>query len=135
MTTLAEVRQNLAEICDTLEGWSGSPYVGDTVTAGIIKVFRQPYDPRYVFGSAKTPIGFRCVAYAKRIDGAASEEALDALCEQTGDGSLLAAVALSTNWSVTIDYAQVTEVGEVQVAQWGDGTEYLICPFDVEVVL
>lgn len=135
MTTIAEVRQNLAEICDTLDGWSGSPYVGDAVTAGTIKVFTQEFDPRFVFGSAKTAIPFQLVAYAKRIDSAASEELLDALGEQSGDGSLIAAVADSTNWSVTVDSAQVVNVGQVSLAQWGDGVEYLVRPFDVEVVL
>jgi hypothetical protein len=135
MTSIAEVRTNLAEICDTLQGWSGSAYVGDAVTAGVIKVFTQEFDPRFVFGSAKTAIPFQLVAYAKRIDSAASEELLDALGEQTGDGSLIAAVADSDNWSVTIDSAQVVGVGQVSLAQWGDGVEYLVRPFDVEVVL
>ena len=136
MTTIAEVRQNLSDIADTIYGWHGSPHVGDSVTAPMIKVFRQPFDPRFVFGSAKTAIVFRCVAYAKRIDSAASEEAIDALAEQTGDGSFLAAIADSTNWTVTVDSAQVVEVGEVVLTTFGsDGVEYLACPFDVEVVL
>ena len=62
------------------------------------------------------------------------ESLLDALAELSGDGSFIAAVADSTNWSITVDYAQVVNVGEVAVANWGDGTEYLACPFDVEVV-
>ena len=134
MTTIAEVRDNLSDICDTLDGWHGSAYVGDSATAGVIKVFRQPYDPRFVFGSAKTAIVFQLVAYTKRIESRTSEAALDALCEQTGDGSLIAAVALSTNWSVTVDSAQVVQVGEIAVAAI-EGVEYLVCPFDVEVVL
>jgi hypothetical protein len=134
MTTIAEVRDNLSDIADTIYGWHGSAYVGDSAVAGVIKVFRKPFDPRLVFGSAKTAIVFQCVAYAKRIESRTSEAALDALCEQTGDGSFLAAVALSTNWSVTVDSAQVVEVGEVAVAAI-DGVEYLVCPFDVEVVL
>jgi len=134
MTTIAEVRQNLSDIVDTLDGWHGSSYVGDSAVAGVIKVFRKPFDPRLVFGSAKTAIVFQCVAYAKRVESRTSEAALDALAEQTGTGSLIAAVALSTNWTVTIDSAQVVEVGEVAVATL-EGAEYLVCPFDVEVVL
>lgn len=135
MTTIAQVRDNLSDIASTITGWQGSPYVGDAVTTGTIKVFRKPFDPRFVFGSAKAAITFQCVAYSKRIESAASEAALDALCEPSGTGSFLAAVALSTNWSVTIDSAQVVEVGEVAIQSWGDGVEYLVCPFDVEVVL
>ena len=135
MTTIAEVRDNLAAIAGTIDGWQGSMYVGDAVTTNTIKVFRQAFDPRMVFGSAKTAIVFRCVAYAKRIESAASEASFDELAEQTGAGSFLAAVADSSNWTVTVDSAQVVEVGEVTVGSWGDGVEYLVCPFDVEVVL
>ena len=135
MTTIAQVRDNLADICSTLSGWQGSPYVGDAVATGTIKVFRDEYDPRFVFGLAKAVVPFQLVAYLKRIESTASETTLDELCEPTGSGSLIAAVALSTNWSVTVDSAQVVKVGKVAVVQWGDGAEYLVCPFDVEVVL
>jgi hypothetical protein len=136
MTTIADVRGNLADIAGTIYGWVGSKYVGDAVDARVIKVFRTEFDPRYVFGAGKRAITFRCVAYAKRIDASASEEALDALAEPTGDGSFIVAVQDSDNWSVTIDSAQVVNVGEVGVATFGsDGVEYLVCPFDVEVVL
>ena len=134
MTTIAEVRNELAEIAGGIGDWFGSSYVGDTVVAGTIKVFRPEFDPRVVFGGGKMMLTFRCVAYAKRIDSVFSEEALDALAEPSGDGSFIAAVADSTNWSVTVDFAQVVNVGEVAVVNWGDGTEYLACPFDVEVV-
>lgn len=133
MTSIADVRAELANIAGAIGDWSGNGYVGDTVTAGTIKVFRPEFDPRVVFGGGKMMLTFRCVAYAKRIDSAFSEEALDELAELTGDGSFIAAVADSDNWSVTVDYAQVVNVGEVAVANWGDGTEYLVCPFDVEV--
>jgi hypothetical protein len=53
VTTIAEVRQNLADIADTLHGWHGSTYVGDSVVAGAIKVFRPEFDPRVVFGGGK----------------------------------------------------------------------------------
>lgn len=134
MTTIADVRAELATIAAGIGDWSGSSYVGDSVAAGTIKVFRPEFDPRVVFGGGKMMLTFRCVAYAKRIDSAFSEEALDALAELTGTGSFIAAVASSTNWTITVDYAQVVNVGEVAVANWGDGTEYLACPFDVEVV-
>lgn len=134
MTTIADVRDNLSAIVDTLDGWHGSAYVGDSAVAGVVKVFRKPYDPRMVFGSAKAAVPFQLVAYAKRIESKTSEAALDALCEPTGAGSLLAAVALSSNWTVTVDSAQVVEVGEIALTAF-DGVEYLVCPFDVEVVL
>jgi hypothetical protein len=134
VTTIADVRQNLSDIVDTLDGWVGSRYVGDAIDTRTVKVFRPEFDPRIVFGGGKMQLTFRCVAYAKRIDSTASEEALDALAELTGDGSFIAAVQTSANWSVTVDYAVVTNVGETALTAAGDGVEYLACPFDVEVV-
>ena len=134
MTTIAEVRQNLSDIADLLDGWAGSKYVSDAVDTRTIKVFRPEFDPRVVFGGGTMQLTFRCIAYAKRLDASASEEALDALAELTGDGSFIAAVQDSDNWSATVDYAMVTNVGETAVQPWGDGVEYLVCPFDVEVV-
>lgn len=135
MTTIAEVRQNLAEIADSLDGWYGRMYVGDAGDKRVIRVFRPEFDPRMVFGGGKYQMTFRCVAYAARIDADASEQALDALAELTGDGSFIAAVQDSDNWSVTVDYANVTNVGETSVTNFGDeGVQYLACQFDVEVV-
>jgi hypothetical protein len=134
VTSLADVRRNLATIAGDISGWSGSMYVGDAVSSNFIKVFRPAFDPRVVFGGGKRQLTFRCVAYAKRVDAASSEQSLDELAEPTGDASFLAAVQESTNWTVDIDYAVVTEVGEVAVAVWTDGVEYLVCPFDIEVV-
>lgn len=134
MTTIAQVRQNLSDIADLLAGWSGSAKVGDSVDAGTIKVFRPAFDPRVVFGGGKMMLTFQCAAYAKRIDSGSSEDSLDALAELSGAGSFIAAVQDSANWDVDVDYASVTQVGETRVAKWDDGVEYLVCPFDVEVV-
>ena len=134
MTTIAEVRQNLADIAGTIYGWVGSQYVGDSVDTRTIKVFRPEFDPRVVFGGGKMQLTFRCVAYAKRADSAASELALDALAELSGSDSFIVAVGDSSNWDVTVDYAQVTSVGETALTVGNDGVEYLACPFDVEVV-
>ena len=135
MTTIAEVRDNLADICSTLTGWYGTTYVGDQINPGAIVVSRPAFDPRMVFSQVKAEHDFRLVAYAARGGSQASEAALDALCELSGDGSLIAAVQLSTNWTVTVDYAEVVLCGEVALTMFGaDAAEYLACPFDVKVV-
>ena len=135
MTALADVRDNLATICTTIDGWTGSGYVGDTVNAGYIKVTSPAFDPRMVLSGGKCEHTFRLIAYAQRTGSEYSEAALDVLRDVSGDGSLLAAVQTSTNWTITVDYAQVIEIGEVQLAQFGqDTTEYLACSFLVKVV-
>lgn len=136
MTTIAQVRSQLATIATGITGWTGTAYVGDSVDAPMIKVSRPAYDPRMVLSGGKTVATFRCTAYVKRADTAVNEAALDALAEPSGSGSFVAAVQTSSNWgSVSVDYAQVVNVGETFLTAFGtDAGEYLACPFDVEVV-
>jgi len=135
MPTMAQVRQNLADIGGNLPGWSATPYVGDQIDAPMWKVSRLAEDPRYVFGGTTRRVVFRCWAYTKRGDSEASEALLDSASEPAGEGSFLAAVQDGDNWTVDVDYASVINVGEVTVTQFGtDAAEYLTTPFDVEVV-
>jgi hypothetical protein len=98
-------------------------------------VARPEFDPRMVMSGAKCQHTFTLTAYASRAASELSEESLDALCELSGTGSLIAAVQDELNWTVTVDYAQVVRCGEVYVATFGGGTtEFLACSFDVEVV-
>ena len=100
MTTLAEVRAELADICATIPGWRSSGWVGDSITEPMIKVARPAFDPRLVFGSdGKKSVTFQLTAYVKRADTERAEKMLDALAEPSGSGSLIAAVQTSSNWS------------------------------------
>ena len=140
MTTIAEVRAGLVVAINTGLGgtpWYAAAYVGEQVNPPEIKVSLPAFDPRFVFGEAKKSVTFRVTAYATRAGGDASEILLDALCEPTGTtGSLIGAVQTSTNWAITVDFAQVTQVGEIGVTTYGtnDVAEYFFRPFDVEVV-
>jgi hypothetical protein len=88
-----------------------------------------------VFSGGKCEHTFKVTAYVTRDATVQSEKALDALAEPSGAGSLIAVVQTSSNWSVTIDYAAVTNVGEVVVVQFAnDGAVYLACPFEIKVV-
>jgi len=133
VTTIAEVRDGLAVALGALDGWRASAYVGDQINPPCLKVARPAFDPRMVFGGSKAAHTFRVHAYASRGATEANEKILDALCEPSGYGSLLEAVQTGTNWPVTVDYAVVTNVGEVGLAEIA-GVEYLTCPFDIEVV-
>lgn len=135
MTTFAEVRADLATIVGRINGWTGSGWVGDTVNANTIKVTSPAFDPRMVLGGGKCEHDFRLIAYVQRSASVDGEKRLDVLRDVTGTGSLLVAVQDGDNWTVTVDYAQVIEIGEVSLAQFGqDTTEYLACPFQVKVV-
>jgi hypothetical protein len=58
---------------------------------------------------------------------------LDEYLELTGNDSVTAAIQNSANWTLTVDYAQVTQIGEVQAVIIGE-SNYLAVPLDVEVV-
>jgi hypothetical protein len=135
MTTIYEVRQGLSNALGTVPGWRSSPYVGEQVNPPMFKVTMPAFDPRYVMGETKARYTFRCYAYYTRVAADAAERALDELAEPTGAGSVIAAVQTSTNWTITVDYAQVTNVGEITVTSFGtDAVEYFVRPFDIEVV-
>lgn len=131
--TIADVRDGLATALETIDGWRAGAYVGDMINPPCFKVARPAFDPRMVFGGAKATHTFRVHAYTSRGATEANEKALDALCELSGSGCVIAAVQTGTNWPITVDYAQVTQVGEVGLAEIA-GVEYLTVPFDIEVV-
>ena len=135
MTTIYDVRQGLADAAAHVAGWRTSAYVGEQVNPPMIKVTMPAFDPRYVLGETKARYTFRCYAYYTRAAGEAAERALDELAELSGAGSLIAAVQDGTNWPITVDYAVVTQVGEISTTQFGtDAVEYFVRPFDIEVV-
>ena len=134
MTTIYQVRSALADVLSLIPGWSvGSPYVGDQVNAFTFKINRPAFDPRMVMQQSKAAHTFTVTAYAPRAVPEESEAALDALCELTGTGSLIATVQDGDLWSVTVDYAVVTQCGEIQAVDW-DTTQFLACQFQIEVV-
>lgn len=131
MPSIADVRTELARIGGSISGWRGEPYIGEQINPPVIKVARPAYDPRLVHSAGKARYQFRMIAYWKRGAGDAGEAALDALAPL-----LVSAVQDdTTNWTtVDVDFAQVTQVGEVSVVQWLDAAEYFALPFDVEVI-
>jgi hypothetical protein len=136
MTTIAEVRADLINVLTNIEGWSTqNPYVGDMAPHPYsFKIARPAFDPRMVLSQARASHEFTVTAYAPRVTPEVSEQAIDALCELSGDGSLIATVQNDTYWTVDIHYAQVTRCGEVQAITWIDGMDYLAAQFTIEVV-
>jgi hypothetical protein len=136
MTTIADVREDLIAVLGNIDGWSTqNPYIGDMAPHPYsFKVSRPAFDPRMVLSQAVASHEFYVTAYAPRVTPEESEAALDALCELTGIGSLIARVQNSALWTVSINYAQVTRCGEVQSITWIDGVDYLACQFQIEVV-
>ena len=134
MTTIAEVRSGLAAACVTVSGVAASAYPTDQIVTHTVYVHRLPFDPRLIFTGSKAEHDFRLTVFANRAAETSSATWLEALAELSGSGSLIAAVQTSANWgSVSVDYAQVVNVGEVQVAEVA-GVAYFVVSFDVKVV-
>ena len=134
MTTIDDVRETIATAASTIDGWRASAYVGDQINPPQIKVTMPAFDPRMVFGQSRVTYTFRCFAYYTRAAGDSGERALDELAAITGAGSFIAAIQDEANWAIDVQYAVVTNVGEVSVTQFGtDAAEYFVRPFDVEV--
>lgn len=133
MTTIVEIRDELADVIDGISGWRARGFQGETVNPPVVKISRPPFDPRTVFSSAKQEATFRAVAYVAAGTGESGERQLEALAELTGAGSLTATVQNGSNWSISIDYAQVVLIGQV-IPEIDSGVGSSVLAFDIKVV-
>jgi hypothetical protein len=156
MPTVTQVRDELARVITAGTGLRAAALVQDTMVAPIAVVTRRPFDPRMIFSQAKATYAFTVTIYADRTDERAAQLALDNWCEIRSidlvaetdaqldaeddddllveeSASVIEAIQNGANWSVTVDYAQVTQIGEVQAVIIGE-SNYLAVPLDVEVV-
>jgi len=140
MTTIIEVSDDLQTVLqlvtqrvDVGSNWRATGFIGEGINAPVLKVARDAFDPRYVFGQSKAEHTFTVTAYVNRSAGESGERDLAALCELSGNGSVIARIQTGANWSVTVDHAQVVNVGKVEPVEVG-GAEYLALPFQVKVV-
>lgn len=133
MPTVTEVRDDLAAVITAGTGLRAAPLVQDAMVAPIAVVSRRPFDPRMVLQQAKAAYQFTVTIYADRTDERAAQRKLDAYCELSGSTSVLAAIQNGSLWSEDVDYAQVTQIGDVQAVIIGE-SNYLAVEMAVEVV-
>ena len=115
MTTIVQIRDELAAVIDNISGWRTKAFLAEGVDAPVIKISRPAFDPRMVFQQAKQVATFQAKAYVSRGTGESGERQLEALAELTGSGSLAAMVQNGSNWSITVDIAQVTRIGQIEL--------------------
>ena len=133
MTTTADVREALA-VAGSYCGREVKPFMQSTVNTGSGYVMRREFDPRLVFSGAKVNYPFMVRFYFLAVSLESAQQDIDTLCDTTGAGSFLAAVQSGDNWPASlVDYAQVTNVGEINDSTV-DGTNYFTVDFDIEVV-
>lgn len=131
MTTIAEVRSSLAAAVETT-GLQCSAYILDQIDAPCAMVGRGGFDPRLVMQSTKSVYPFKVSMFHPRMSDIDAQAKIDTYCMLSGSTSVKAAVENGSNWSASVDYAVVTNIGatvETEVA----GIVYLLTEFDVEV--
>lgn len=133
MTTIADVRQALAEAVETT-GLRCSPYVLDTINPPCAFVERRAMDPRMVFSQSNAVWRFSVRCYFQRTAERSGQMEMDSYCELSGERSLIAAIQDEANWpDDLIHHAAVVDVGDTRLVSHA-GIEYLSVDFDTEVV-
>ena len=135
MPTVSEVRQQIADIIDdNVEGLRASPIVPDQMVGPIATVSRSAFDPRMVFSESRSTYEFAVSIYVPATADRAMQNLLDDFAELSGATSVTAALQNGDNWTnVTVDYAQVVNVGAVSKVQV-DTADYFAIRLDIEVV-
>lgn len=143
MTVLADVRRGIAyavtegtKTANRPEGVHCDAYLRDgSIFDPYAEVVRLEMDPRMVFSGAKNQYQLRLRFYWSITNELAAQEEMDELCDPGGESGIVAAIENDELWpsDVTVDYAQVTLVGE-QVVVDRAGVPYFMVPFDIEVV-
>lgn len=112
MPDINEVCEGLATAAAAVSGLRTLPYVSSQVTPPQAQVFTRPYDPRLVFGDSKSTylLGVRVIV--KAANERTAQRSLRSFMEPTGPTSVRAAVEDEDNWEPTVDYVEVTEIGQ-----------------------
>ncbi len=135
MLSVTEVRDALAAAISDGCGLRAEalwPAGDKAIASPLAVVTRRAFDPRLVFSDRKAVYLFTVTVYADRASERSAQKLLDGYCELAGTGSVRAAIEDGDNWSVTVDYAEVTQIGEVGAVSINEA-DYLAVPFDVEV--
>jgi hypothetical protein len=109
---------DINDVCDGLanaaaeSGLRCLPYISSQVTPPQAQVFTRAYDPRLVFGDSKSTylLGLRVIV--RTVNERTAQQQLRDFMEPTGSTSVRAAIEDSDNWEPTVDYVEVTEIGQ-----------------------
>lgn len=132
---------DINEVCDATAGALTSGinlralgYIDDQINPPQAQVYTRDFDPRMTLGGSDTrrvPLGIRI--FVRRTNPRTAQLELRSYMEQTGSLSVREAIENSDNWDVTVDYAEVTNIG--QPFEYESTTEvYWAVDFDVDVV-
>lgn len=131
MTTIKQVRDAMATAVETT-GLSCKAHTVNHVDPPVAMIETRPFDPRLNMSQSKWVVPFVVRVFAASLSEMEEAQRFDEYRELSGSTSVLAAIQTSGNWGITVDYAQVTQIGEPQWVDVG-GIPYQAVDFDVEV--
>lgn len=131
--SIASVRTAMATALRTISGLRVSEYLVDEIVVPHA-MFDFAVEPHMVFARGADVYRFSVKVFASRSSDQPSQKYLDLLRDPTTSGGLIQTLETDATLAAAVDYARVTSISPVQIAQVGL-TEYLMIEAQVEVVL
>lgn len=111
--SINEACEALATVVGSISGLRAKGYADDTINPPEAQVYTREFDPRLTLGgSPKRVFQLGVRVFVKRTNPRSGQKSLRGFMEPTGAASVLAKINDGDSWSVTIDYAEVTNVGQ-----------------------
>jgi hypothetical protein len=133
MPTIQETCDAVAQVVGTIDGLRALAYVDDQINPPQAHVTTREFDPRMILGDSKREFQLGVRVFVRRTDPRTAQKQLRGFMEPSGTGSVRAAIEDEDNWNVTVDYAEVTNIGEPFEAETANDV-YWAVDFDVDVV-
>ena len=133
MSSINDVCEALAEAVGQIPGLRAVGYIDDQINPPQAQVYTREYDPRMVLGNSKRAYMLGVRVFVRRTNPRSAQLALRDYMESSGSTSIPAAIEDESNWSATVDYAEVTSIGqpfEVETA----AEVFWAVDFDVDVI-
>lgn len=131
--TISEACDAVATVLSSITGLRSLGYADDTINPPQAQVYTREYDPRMVFGNNKRTFMLGVRVFVRRTDPRSAQRALREFMEPTGSTSVTATIENEALWPVTVDYAEVTSIGQPFEVET-PAEIYWAVDFDVDVV-
>jgi len=133
MPDINDVCGGLADAVEAVSGLRALPYVSSQVTPPQAHVYTRAYDPRLVFGDSKSMYLLGVRVFVRATNERSAQKSLRSYMEPSGATSVRAQIEDSDNWAPTVDYVEVTEIGQPFELDVGSET-YWAVDFDVDIL-
>lgn len=134
-TSIATMREALADALRALDGWTVEPYFADAIETPCLVIGAVSMDYDVTFGRGADAPLIVVTAYVSRTVEDAQQALLDELLEPAGTSSLKAAVEQQSVYDAAgVDYFRVRSATAIDSKQVGV-LPYLFTDFEIEAVL